>query len=218
MHVGLLESLRCPAPHAASPLIAAVRQQSGRDVLEATLGCPVCHREVTVHRGVVTFGDVAPAAEAVIPTDDAALMRLGALLGLTTPGGTVAVSAAWSDLARPLAVLTDVRVLVVGPPPGFLGDEDVGVLEGVRDLPLSPGSCRGVALGSSSAEAPSVVASWVRAVRVGGRVVAPATLPVPEGLRELARDDAQWVAERLADTSSAPVALTRAGAASRGQS
>jgi len=37
--------------------------------------------------------------------------------------------------------------------------------------------------------------SIVRAVRLGGRVLAPATVPIPDGLRELARDDEEWVAE-----------------------
>lgn len=210
MHVALLESLRCPGAHEPSALIAAVRQQAGRDVLEATLGCPVCRRELVVQRGAVAFGDTTPAPEALLPADDDAVMRLGALLGLTTPGGTVAVSATWSNLARPLAVLTDVRVLVVAPPLGFEGDEDVGVLRGTAALPLAPASCRGVALGASPLASPFAVASWVRAVRPGGRVVGPAAMPLPEGVRELARDAQHWVAERLADAPSSPVPLTRA--------
>ena len=42
--------------------------------------------------------------------------------------------------------------------------------------------------------------------RVGGRLVAPAGAPLPEGVRELARDDAVWVGEREA-LPSAPVTL-----------
>lgn len=214
MHVALLESLRCPAAHASSPLIAAVQRQSGRDVLEATLGCPICRREVRVDRGAVDFAGTSLDPEAVLAADDAALMRLGALLGLSTPGGTVAVASMWSELARPLAVLTDVRVLVVAPPAGYEGDEDVGVLVGTRALPVAPGSCRGVALSAVFADDPEVTATWVRAVRAGGRIVAPVTLPLPAGVRELARDAQHWVAERVADATSAPVPLTRAAPAS----
>ena len=42
--------------------------------------------------------------------------------------------------------------------------------------------------------------------RVGGRLVAPAESRVPEGVRELVRDDVVWVGERLA-LPSAPVTL-----------
>ncbi|MDE3054540.1 MAG: hypothetical protein KGJ70_11690, partial [Gemmatimonadota bacterium] len=36
----------------------------------------------------------------------------------------------------------------------------------------------------------------VETLRPGGRLVAPARLPVPAGVTELARDEAVWVAER----------------------
>ena len=42
---------------------------------------------------------------------------------------------------------------------------------------------------------PDMLASIVRALGQGARLVAPVTTPLPPGVRELARDAAEWVAE-----------------------
>jgi len=49
----------------------------------------------------------------------------------------------------------------------------------------------------------------VRALVAGARLVAPAGAAVPAGVRELARDEADWVGERDA-APSPPVPLRRA--------
>jgi hypothetical protein len=79
-------------------------------------------------------------------------------------------------------------------------------LSGIRagaKLPLATGAARAVA---TDAVDPARVAEAARITRVGGRLVAPAASRVPDGVRELARDDVVWVAERLA-LASAPVTL-----------
>jgi hypothetical protein len=77
-----------------------------------------------------------------------------------------------------------------------------GIRAGVK-LPLATGAARAVATDSSALER---VAEAARIARVGGRLVAPAAAPVPEGVRELVRDESVWVGERQA-LASAPVTL-----------
>jgi len=50
------------------------------------------------------------------------------------------------------------------------------------------------------------VSSAARATRIGGRVVAPVTAAIPDGVRELARDDRVWVGAREA-MPSVPITL-----------
>lgn len=204
----MLEALRCPAAHPPAPLIAAVTRRAGDDVRDATLGCPTCHAEYTVTDGVARFGTmVAPPAGA--RPDDEALMRAGALLGLVAPGGNVALAPAWAEYAHPLVALTDVSAVVVGPPPGFTTGDGVSAIAGVQRLPVAAATFRGVALDSWIASAPDAVMSWLAACKPKARVVAPAAVPVPEGVELLARDAQHWVGERRADGWTTPVALQR---------
>ncbi|MDF1505354.1 hypothetical protein, partial [Roseisolibacter sp. H3M3-2] len=57
---------------------------------------------------------------------------------------------------------------------------------------------------------PERLAAALRAPRHRGRLVAPAAAPLPDGVTELARDDAHWVAERDAVVASDVVPLRRA--------
>lgn len=46
----------------------------------------------------------------------------------------------------------------------------------------------------------------VRAVQQGGRMIAPADVPVPDDVRELARDEDEWVGEvRVAASGLVPL-------------
>jgi len=79
-------------------------------------------------------------------------------------------------------------------------------LSGVRcdaELPLATGAARSIALDTSD---PQRVRSAARATKIGGRVVAPASAQVPDGVRELARDERVWVGAREA-MPSVPIAL-----------
>ena len=72
-------------------------------------------------------------------------------------------------------------------------------------LPLAAGSTRGIAIdvGDLHGDHTARVESAVRATRARGRVVGPATLPLPAEVRELARDEAVWVGER--ETPASPL-------------
>jgi len=87
------------------------------------------------------------------------------------------------------------------PPPGEGHRRGLAVaaVRGVPGaVPFTDATFRGAALGASLPSA--LVADAVRCVMAGGRVVGAAALPLPDGVRELARDDAEWVGERAAPT------------------
>jgi uncharacterized protein YbaR (Trm112 family) len=215
VHPFFLDHLQCPAPHAPGPLVAAADRRRDRALLDGTLGCPLCRRDFPVRDGIARFGD-EPAPKPVLePADDEALMRLGAMLDLVTPGGGVALAPAWAPLAAPLAHLQDVQVLQAAPPSALVMGEGLSGIDGTRSLPLAPGTLRGVALDSWVASAPAALASWVAAVKSGGRVCGPVDVPVPDGVEALASDASHWVGRRTASQAGPPVPLRRAAAAER---
>jgi threonine dehydrogenase-like Zn-dependent dehydrogenase len=69
-----------------------------------------------------------------------------------------------------------------------------GVLHSGPRWPLAARQAAAVALDAAHAT-PAQLAQAVRVLRPGGRLVAPAWAPLPEGVRELARDATEWVAE-----------------------
>lgn len=213
----VLERLRCPSgldgAHADAPLVVAVTRRDGDRVLDGEAGCPVCGRTVAIVGGALTaLGspvDTSPVdgAEACEADD---VWRLAALLDLRTSDGFVILDDAWHRCAAPLAALTGVEVLAVG---GAAAGTGVSVLHGFERPPVADASARGVALtGGRSADA---VQAWTRLVKVGGRVVAPAVVPLPRSVRELARDDRHWVGVR--EPEGVPVSLVRAPSRAEGR-
>jgi uncharacterized protein YbaR (Trm112 family) len=192
VHIELVDLLRCPREHAETWLVAATDQMVDRDIVEGTLGCPVCEATYPIRDGAVYFTDAPPRRAADAP-DAEQVMRAAALLGLDAPGGVVLLEGAWAAYAEPLAALSEGHYLLLNPPVDARGS----VVYADR-LPVGAGAARAAAV-----ERPAVLAP---AVRVGGRIVAPASAPVPSGIRELARDADHWVGEV---TGAAPVTLTR---------
>lgn len=203
MFVELIDALRCPRPHAPTWLVTAAHETRDRCVVEGTLGCPVCFATYPVAGGVARFGGAGPAGDSAPapgdPAEDA--LRLAALLGLTDAGGIVAVAGGWDAavdplldaLAGALPGAADLRVLVVEPAAPFAPRPPLGAVAGAW-LPVAAGALRGVALDERTAE-PERLTAAVAALRPRGRLVAPASAPVPAGVRELARDARHWVAE-----------------------
>jgi uncharacterized protein YbaR (Trm112 family) len=195
MWLDLIDSLRCPNDHDETPLVCVAYQSSDRDLEDGVLGCPQCRAQFRVRDAVAWFGetpgDVRQAIFAVAGDDDGSLaLRVAALLDLSTPGGVVAFSAGAAASAADVAARVDVHALVVNVAaarPGL-----VSAICGVRTLPLAAGSLRGAVLDAPDA---GFLESFARAVRVGGRLIAPAAWTLPVDYRELARDERQWVAE-----------------------
>jgi hypothetical protein len=213
MFIEMLDVLRCVNSHEDTWLVASLKAISNRFVLDGTLGCPVCHAEYSIKKGVADFrqaGDSAAALSDRPPdreTREELATRLGAFLNATEPGATIVLGGRWADAARELSTMTESRVLVLNPRPSVEESETVGLLLVSSEIPLAPGSVQGVAVDESFAV--EILASVVRVLRPGGRVVGPVAAEPPAELALLARDDINWVAEKAAEM----IPLRRAEAA-----
>lgn len=196
----MLDLLRCINPHEDTWLVASLRAISNRFVLDGTLGCPVCHAEYSIRKGVVDFrqaGDSPqPGNESTSPAGNRETLatRVGAFLNATEPGGTLVVGGSWAGAAQELSVMTEARVLVLNPGRAIEESETVGLLRVSREIPLAPDSVIGVAV--DDAFPWEIVSSALKVVRPGGRIVGPAAIEVPAGATVLARDERFWVAEK----------------------
>jgi len=208
--IELVDALRCPRPHEESWLVLAMTRIEARHIQEGALGCPVCHAEYPIRQGIVDLrlvgeddasarDDQSPGLVDLPPAD-----HLAAMLNLADALGFVVLVGAWGRHAEALLELEPVPpLLLVDPPDGVEMRPGLsGVRAGAR-LPLAAGAARAVATDDVDAER---LASAALATRAGGRLVAPAQAPVPEGVRELARDEHVWVGEREVPPS-APVRL-----------
>jgi uncharacterized protein YbaR (Trm112 family) len=204
MFVELVDSLRCVRPHEDSWLVAVAERVEARHLLDGTLGCPVCTARYPVRDGVADFTDGATprgadVTDGTAPSPDEAV-RLAALLGLDDAPGLVVLAGACAAPLRLLREMVPATFLLVNAAPPADGPP-VSVLRTAGVLPLAAGCARAVALDASNA---ALLAGAVASLRAGGRLVAPAALPLPDGVRELARDERQWVAERRAEAPVTP--------------
>lgn len=235
MHIELVDSLRCPVPHEDTWLVASVTRFDGRDIVEGVLGCPSCRRQYEVRRGEVIFSgaegsDPVPArqaqsdSDAASPTDvgvqltdvgaapppptEDEVLRARALLALDEPGGIVLLGGALARYAQRLADEAQVSTIVLNAPDWLWRDGGVPSALRSRDaVPVASGVLRAAWFDGDTAT-PELLAGAARALRPGGRLMAPATAPLPPGANRLAGDAEQWVAEATA-APSAPVPLRR---------
>src|SRR5437870_10953705 len=100
MHIELTELLRCPEPHREEMLVLSTGEMKDRMVRSGILGCPVCHKEYPISRGIVNFrrskervskesSGPRPAYAPPSPLPSADAAKLQALLELSGPGGYV---------------------------------------------------------------------------------------------------------------------------------
>lgn len=195
MQLEIAERLRCPRAHAATPLIIVAQCTVERDLVTGVAGCMSCHLEADVRDGDVFFpGASAATAPASDATPDA-LDRLVALLGLAEPGGAVLLTGRYAALAAAVASTVDVHVVVMNSEPvRGAGVSVVHLPEPV--VPFSDNTFRAAALDHDTSM--PVLLDTVRALQVGGRLLATLPLERPFGIRELARDATEWVGEREA--------------------
>ncbi len=192
MFIELVDHLRCLNDHEETWLVAAVGRLQGRYIAEGSLGCPVCRAEYPVREFVAFFASPGKGILATPSADADRVTRLAALLDLSSPGGFVALSPGQAAVAAPLAHEFDVQCVVIDPTAQATPGDGVSVLC-ASSAPLATGSLRGAVL--DGGVGPSVEA-LVRALRPGARLVAPVSVSVPSGIRELARDAREWVGER----------------------
>jgi hypothetical protein len=187
--------------------VAAAYRTEGRHVMSGSLGCPVCRTQYPIENGIPDFTAVVPVATADVTSrgtgdtgDDGELaLKLAALLDLTDANGYVVLLGPWGRAAHALRAVVPVPVLVVNPPDDVLVGDGVSAVRAGR-VPVLAGSARGVALHSASGavgwDRDGLLASTLRAVRAGGRVVGDRSLVPPPDVTVLAEDDAHWVATR----------------------
>jgi len=192
--IELTDHLRCPADHPERYLVLLPDRIVERSVIAGRLGCPVCGHTYAVAEGVAELGGPAPGPRAGAALDPAAMH---VLLGLSGPGGYVALvgtaAEAWRGLA---AELPGVALVAVNPPAAIV--DAAPVLSVVRAplIPLKARSLRGVVLGAEVSEDPHWVHEAARATLPGLRVVGQGAEPgVPE-LELLASAEGHWVAAR----------------------
>lgn len=155
-------------------------------------------------------GDVGRPLAAAGASDDGigqdAVIRLGALLGFSDSAAPFVICGRDGEHATALAVLADAPIILIDPPDDS-GTQVATILRGAPAIPLATGSVRGIALDEGFG-APDRIESAVRALAMGGRLVAPISVAVPSGIREMARDGRHWVGERGPDV----ITLARAPA------
>lgn len=174
-----------------------VHRADGPVLLDADLACPVCGAEFRLIDGTAHFDAAAPGVrdEALDAT------RTAALLGLTDGVLPVLLTGRYCGTGAALAELVHLPQVWLNPPAGIPAPAVPCSVLVVRDrVPLGVETLAAAAVDSDLAT-PDMLGSIVRAVRMGGRMLAPASLPVPAGLKGLARDDVEWVAEVTARAS-----------------
>lgn len=208
MFVPLVDVLRCVRAHAETWLVASINRAENRYIVDGTLGCPACLTEYPIRGGVAYFSErdrdcINPGA------DEAQAMRVAAALDLTDRRMTAVLHGSWGAQAQLVAGISPSQLVLVNPPHGMISGDGISVV--VSDVaPLAAGSMSAVAIDAPISD--ELFASLRRSLCAGGRLLAPASLAIPDGFTELARDGQGWVA-RLDDsgTVSALVPLTRRG-------
>ena len=199
MFIELVDALRCPRAHEESWLVASATRMEARHLVSGTLGCPVCLTEYPIEDGVVDFrADRTTGTARRDPGAAADAMRLAAMLDLADATGFAVLLGAWGAAAPELAALVETPLILVDPPTGSVGAPGISVLRCDGEIPLASAAARAIAIDAAGA---SQSASAVRVTRAKGRVLAPVHVPVPQGVRELARDPQLWVGEREAIAS-----------------
>jgi hypothetical protein len=192
MFIELTDHLRCTADHAESYLVLLPGEMDGRQVMSGDLGCPVCARVVKVLDGVADFGGGRASGGQTQLSAEA----VAAFLGLSGPGGYIALVGGVTSLADELAKsLPDVGLALVNPPDGTTSNSAAGILRAGR-LPIKTSSMRGVVLGADLSRDSDWVRDAVRAVLPGLRVVAESGEAPQDVLELLARSPECWVGRK----------------------
>jgi uncharacterized protein YbaR (Trm112 family) len=194
MFIELVDALRCPVAHEESWLVVAAIRMEARHIVEGTLGCPVCSAEYPIRHGVADFRRGAGQR----PADDAShhpelAMRLAAMLDLASAQGFAVLLGTWGSHAVELSRIVETPLILIDPPANVTGAPGISVLRCDGEIPLAAGAARAMAIDVGDS---ARVASAVRATRATGRVLAPVTVGLPAGVRQLVRDESVWVGER----------------------
>lgn len=205
MFIELIDSLRCPADHPPSTLVAAFEKIVDRDVVSGMLGCPVCRSEFQIRDGdlwLVTTAMPSPAARAKQPDEDA--LRLAASLDLRSETGFAVLRGAWCALAERIVDISPTHLLLLDPPLNTPRGPGRSIIHAGGTVPVAPSSALAATIDDDER-----AYALAMAVRSGGRIVGPTNLAVPSTVKELARDERWWVGEK--ENATPPMQLGRRG-------
>ena len=209
MFIPLVDILRCVNPHAETWLVASIERAEDRFIIEGTLGCPTCLAEYPIRDGVVYFTERCDTP-ATTPSE-AEAVRLAAALDLTEPRMTALLQGTWGAHAQLVRAVSPAQLILLNPPSGTTSADGVSVVIGLT-IPLAQQSVDAIALDASFTKATRENSNTLElpALRREGRLLAPASTPVPHGFAELARDEDVWVARvESSAVVSAPILPTR---------
>ncbi len=208
MHIELTEMLRCPEAHREEMLVLSTGEMKDRMVRSGLVGCPVCHAEYPIARGIVNFRRSkervakessgprpAYAPPSPLPAADAA--HLQALLELSGPGGyVVLVGAAVRQAPRLSSLMQGIHFIGINPPPDMEEQPTLSLIYANEKIPLRTAVARGVVVGADLATSPWLVEAH-RALLRGRRFVVEIEEPeLPIGLVKLAAEHGLWVGEK----------------------
>ena len=180
MYLLLTDILACPRCGPEFGLVLLADRIAERRVMEGRLGCPNCREQYPIHHGVLDVrtstgaagGAESPSPENAVGDDEAAAVRLAALLGLADARGTVLIAGPGAALADAVSALVEeVEAVAFTPDPPVGGEERAGVsrIVGGGRFPFRDRTLRGVALTGGGDEAR--LAEALRVLQPGARVV-----------------------------------------------
>jgi uncharacterized protein YbaR (Trm112 family) len=211
VHIELTEMLRCPEAHREEILVLSTGEMRDRMVRTGVVGCPVCHKEYPIARGIVNFrrsrervanedSGSRPRVTAYVPPSplpSADAANLQALLELSGAGGyVVLVGSAVRQASRLGALMPGIHFVGINAPSEMEEQAMLSLLYANEKVPLRSSVARGVVVGADLA-----TSSWlVEAHRVllrGRRFVVENEEPeLPIGLVKLAAENGLWVGEK----------------------
>jgi uncharacterized protein YbaR (Trm112 family) len=198
MHIELTEMLRCPEPHREDVLVLSTGEVKNRMIRSGLVGCPVCHNEYPIARGIVDFTgggsrEASPASH--LPSPD--VPTLQALLELSGPGGyVVLVGAAARHASGLAATMAGIHFVGVNAPRDLEELPVLSLLQASDRIPLRSSIARGVVVGADLATSPWLVEAH-RVLLRGRRFVVESEEPeLPIGLVKLAVGNGLWVGEK----------------------
>ena len=208
MHIELTEMLRCPEPHREEMLVLSTGEVKDRMVRSGLIGCPVCHKEYPIVRGIVNFrrsqerlakdsSGPRPAYTPPSPLPSADAEKLQALLELSGPGGyVVLVGAAVRQAPRLSSFMDGIHFVGINPPPDMEEQSTLSLVYATEKVPLRTSVARGVVVGADLATSAWLVEAH-RVLLRGRRFVVENEEPeLPIGLLKLAAEQGLWVGEK----------------------
>jgi uncharacterized protein YbaR (Trm112 family) len=208
MFIEHIDRLRCTVDHEESWLVASLVVREDRFIVQGTLGCHVCLRRYPIIDGIAYFGSVpdsvpisilssVPANRlSVAPASANAEMstRIAALLNVTERS-TLVLAGEWALHGHAITEMLPLTVFALDPSVAMRDSASLAIVSSSEGIPLAGNSTHGVALDAATAT-PKNIASALKVISPGGRLVAPTSANIPAGVRLLASDESYWVGER----------------------